>query len=77
MSRSKPKPKKVPKKPKGKKGGRRKKGDKSLKQARMKLLSKPTCPEWLPIVKIKLNQERMPSAWREYLVWAGLIEEGK
>lgn len=51
-----------------------KKDNRTPKQAGMKLNRKPIRPEWLPAVKIKINQQHMPEAWKEYIFWSGIIE---
>lgn len=44
----------------------RKKGGRTPKEARMKLLSKPVKPEWLPVLNIRLHG-KIPSAWFTFL----------
>ncbi len=51
-----------------------KKDSRTPQQAGMTLLRKPVQPEWLPAVKIKINQEYCPEAWREYLYWNDVME---
>jgi 5-methylcytosine-specific restriction endonuclease McrA len=44
----------------------RKKGDKTPKEAKMHLLSKPYKPDWLPVIQIKLRGE-IPNSWYTFL----------
>jgi len=52
-----------------------KKGDKSLEQASMRLRKTPVQPKWLPAVTIRVNQQHMPDAWRDYLYWSGVLDQ--
>ena len=47
----------------------RKKGGHTPKEARMKLIRKPSCPKWLPAVKITVGYREVPRTWRDYLYW--------
>jgi len=47
----------------------RKKGGKMPSEASMKLIGKPSIPEWLPALKITLGLRVMPTSWRDYLYW--------
>lgn len=47
----------------------RKKGGRSPAQARMKLIRKPSRPNWLPAVKITIGFKEVPQSWRDYLYW--------
>jgi 5-methylcytosine-specific restriction endonuclease McrA len=44
----------------------RKKGGRTPKEAHMKLLSKPTKPDWLPVLNIKLHG-KVPPSWHMFL----------
>jgi 5-methylcytosine-specific restriction endonuclease McrA len=47
----------------------RKKGGRTPKEARMKLIRKPSFPVWLPALKITIGFKEVPSSWRDYLYW--------
>ena len=47
----------------------RKKGGRTPKEARMKLIRKPSFPAWLPALKITIGFKEVPSSWRDYLYW--------
>ena len=47
----------------------RHKGGKTPREAGMKLLRKPTKPEWLPILRITINIKQAPESWFDYLYW--------
>jgi len=47
----------------------RKKGGRSPAEAGMKLNRKPSCPKWLPALKITIGLNQMPLSWRDYLYW--------
>lgn len=53
----------------------RDKGDKSLKEAGMRLIRKPKQPEWIPAVTIRISKKSVPDAWRDYLYWNVALEE--
>ncbi len=44
----------------------RKKGGRTPKEARMALLSTPVQPDWLPVLRIKLN-DNVPRSWLTFL----------
>lgn len=50
------------------------KANRTPEQAKMKLLSKPKRPEWVPALTITVNRKSMPEAWRDYLYWTGELE---
>ncbi len=43
------------------------KGGRTPQQAGMKLLKKPTVPQWLPTVQVRLSYAQAPSSWKIYL----------
>ena len=43
-------------------------------EARMKLLSTPTRPSWIPSVQIRVSTRSVPDAWRDYVYWTGEID---
>ena len=43
-------------------------------EARMKLLSTPTRPTWIPSVQIRVSTKSVPDAWRDYVYWTGEID---
>jgi len=57
-----------------------KKADKSVAEAKMKLLKQPEKPKWLP-QQMVLNITNVPKEWEEYVdmesyrYWKGLLEE--
>jgi len=51
------------------------KGNRSPKQADMRLINKPVQPEWLPAVIVKVSQKSMPDAWRDYLYWSVALDQ--
>lgn len=52
-----------------------KKDNRTPQQAKMKLLSIPVQPQWLPAVTIRLSRRSMPEMWRDYLYWNIGLEE--
>lgn len=50
-----------------------KKANRTPEQAKMKLLTKPVRPEWVPVMQLYLGKSP-PEAWRDYLYWAGELE---
>lgn len=52
-----------------------KKGDKTPREAGMKLKNKPEQPSWLPAVTIRVSQRSVPDAWRDYLYWNVTLDE--
>ncbi len=47
----------------------RKKGDRTPREADMKLHSKPKEPLWHPMIHFSVDPEQIPDAWRDYLIW--------
>jgi 5-methylcytosine-specific restriction endonuclease McrA len=54
-----------------------KKRDRTPQEARMKLLSEPVRPKWVPAVAITVSRVSVPDAWRDYLYWTGSLLEGE
>ena len=52
-----------------------KKRDRTPQQAKMKLLSKPIQPRWVPAMTIRIAKTSAPEAWRDYLYWTGSLDE--
>jgi 5-methylcytosine-specific restriction endonuclease McrA len=52
-----------------------KKANRTPSEAKMKLLSEPVQPKWLPAVTIRVSQRSVPDAWRDYLYWNVTLEE--
>jgi len=54
------------------------KANRTPAEARMKLLSTPARPTWLPSVQIRISARSVPDAWRDYVYWTGEVdsEEG-
>jgi 5-methylcytosine-specific restriction endonuclease McrA len=50
------------------------KGSRTPTEAKMKLKSTPTRPEWVPAVTIRVSTRSVPDAWRDYLYWTGEID---
>ncbi len=44
-----------------------KKADRTLEQARLKLLKKPIKPNWLPVREIGLESANFPVSWKSYI----------
>lgn len=44
-----------------------KKGGRTPQQAGMRLLKKPTMPQWLPTVQVRLSFAQAPESWKVYL----------
>ncbi|HPH64433.1 MAG TPA: HNH endonuclease [Kofleriaceae bacterium] len=53
----------------------RKKGGRTPREAGMTLLAPPTQPNWMPAVAIRVSLKSVPAAWRDYLYWAGELED--
>lgn len=49
----------------------RSKGNRTPVQASMQLLTRPTQPNWIPAVTIRISTRSVPEAWRDYLYWTG------
>ncbi len=47
----------------------RKKGGRTPAEARMKLIRKPFCPKWVPVLRATIGFKQVPSSWRDYLYW--------
>ena len=56
----------------------RDKANRTPAEARMKLLSVPKRPMWMPAVQIRVSTKSVPDAWRDYVYWTGEVdsEEG-
>ncbi len=52
----------------------RDKANRTPSEARMKLLSTPVRPSWMPAVQIRVSASSMPDAWRDYVYWTSEIE---
>ncbi len=50
------------------------KANRTPAEARMKLLSIPARPTWIPAVQIRVSSKSVPDAWRDYVYWTGAIE---
>jgi 5-methylcytosine-specific restriction endonuclease McrA len=53
----------------------RRKGGKIPSEAGMKLIGRPSKPEWLPALKITVGFKYMPQSWRDYIYWNVELEE--
>ncbi len=51
-----------------------KKANRTPEQAGMRLLTKPIRPDWVPVIQVYLGKTP-PEAWRDYLYWAGSLEQ--
>ena len=47
----------------------RKKGGRTPEEAHMRLIRPPSCPTWLPALKITIGFREVPKSWRDYLYW--------
>lgn len=47
----------------------RKKGGRTPREADMKLIRKPTKPQWLPALRITIGFREIPTSWQDYLYW--------
>ena len=52
----------------------REKASRTPTEARMKLLSVPARPTWMPAVQIRVSAQSVPDAWRDYVYWTSEIE---
>jgi 5-methylcytosine-specific restriction endonuclease McrA len=52
----------------------REKANRTPTEARMKLLSVPARPTWMPAVQIRVSAQSVPDAWRDYVYWTSEIE---
>jgi len=50
------------------------KADRTPAEARMKLRSKPTKPDWSPRTKLIIALPKTPDCWRDYLYWNQELE---
>ena len=50
------------------------KANRTPTEARMKLLSTPARPTWIPSVQIRVSAKSVPDAWRDYVYWTGEID---
>lgn len=51
------------------------KRDRTPEQAKMKLLSKPVQPKWVPAMTIKISQTSAPDAWATYMYWTSPLDD--
>ena len=51
-----------------------KKSGRTPEEAGMKLLQKPTQPNWVPAVAIRISLRSVPEAWQDYLYWTGELD---
>ena len=47
----------------------RKKGGRTPREACMKLIRKPSCPKWIPAIRVTIVFKEVPESWRDYLYW--------
>jgi 5-methylcytosine-specific restriction endonuclease McrA len=47
----------------------RRKGGRTPVEAGMKLIRKPSRPNWVPALRITLGVREIPQSWRDYLYW--------
>ncbi len=52
-----------------------KKRDRTPREAKMRLRSKPTQPKWIPAIAIRVSRASVPDAWNPFLYWAGTLKE--
>ena len=50
------------------------KGNRTPKQANMKLRTEPVRPNWVPAVSIRVSRQSVPDAWRDYLYWTTSLD---
>ena len=50
------------------------KSGRTPEQARMKLLSNPVRPKWIPVIQIQLTGRSTPEEWNTYLYWNSPLE---
>jgi len=50
------------------------KANRTPAEAKMKLLSTPVRPTWMPSVQIRVSTKSVPDAWRDYVYWTGEID---
>ncbi len=50
------------------------KGNRTPKQADMKLRKAPVRPNWVPAVSIRISRKSVPDAWTDYLYWTTSLE---
>ena len=50
------------------------KANRTPTEARMKLLSTPARPTWVPSVQIRVSTKSVPDAWRDSVYWTGEID---
>ena len=51
------------------------KKDRTPEQAKMRLLSKPIQPTWVPVIALQVSRTSCPDAWRDYLFWTGELDQ--
>ncbi|MFH2010146.1 MAG: HNH endonuclease [bacterium] len=49
------------------------KANRTPAEAGMKLLKKPTMPQWVPSVTLQISVRSIPDAWTDYLYWTGSL----
>lgn len=47
----------------------RKKGGRTPHEASMRLIRRPSQPDWVPSVRITIGFKQVPQSWRDYLYW--------
>lgn len=52
----------------------RKKGSQTPEEAGMKLLRKPTRPNYTPIFRVTIGVRKTPESWRSFLYWSAELE---
>lgn len=52
------------------------KGNRTPKEAGMKLLSKPKKPSWVPALFVPIKNGSIPEQWINYLYWHSSLDEG-
>ena len=52
------------------------KGNRTPKQAGMRLLKEPVQPRNVPALVIEVSRENAPAAWRDYMWWTSELEQG-
>lgn len=54
----------------------RTKGGRTLKEAGLRLLKKPTKPSWVPFITVTVGVKSVPDAWFNYLYWNAELQRG-
>jgi hypothetical protein len=47
----------------------RNKGGRTPQEADMTLVREPTCPTWVPAIRITIRFKEVPETWRDYIYW--------